>query len=367
MWKGLVLTMQQHRVRLEDIAQSVGYSVSTVSRALRGDPRVSTTTRKIVELEANRLNYPFIRTGSVDTQNGTENKFALRTSSLKGLKRVAVIMRRERQKYFFMETLLVFIEYGKMYGFEVDFELTSDPVEVFLNRKDVDAVFFITWEELTEEDGFAMQNHPVPVIVINRHVEGLTNSVTLDNFAFGSQAVRYLTRMGHRRIAYIPGQQSSASFRERAVGFRYALERAGCFEAQYLSGPIEVLPVGNVRREAIRREAIREEAIRLANLPNPPTAIAAFNDFAASVVLVTLRDLGLKVPQDVSVLGFDFSFDLSPYEMTTFDYRREHLGTMALYVLQGLMSGELEGPFHMSISPKLVERETVGIAREGDA
>lgn len=363
MWKGLVLTMQQRRVRLEDIAESTGYSVSTVSRALRGDPRVSTTTRRIVELEANRLNYPFIRTGSNSTLNGSENAFSSNAGPLKDLKKVAVIMRRERQQYFFTETLLVIIECGRKHGFEVDFELTSDPVETFLKRKDADAVFFITWEDLTEEDGYAIQSHPVPVILINRHVEGLTNSVTLDNFAFGLHAVRYLMRKGHRRIAYIPGQQSSASFRERSVGFRYALERAGCFEAQYFGGPIGVLPLGDARRETIRREAIREEAIRLANLSQPPTAVAGFNDFAASVVLVTMRDLGLKVPEDVSVLGFDYSFDLSPYEITTFDYRRERLGTMALYLLEGLMSGEIEGPFHMSISPKLVERETVGIAK----
>lgn len=333
------------RVRLEDIVRAAGVSVSTVSRALRGDEQVSVRTRRIVEIEARRLGYPFL-----PDSDGHNGEAAEVVRPIPGLKRLSTVLRETLQKHFFAETLLELIEQGRQRDFEVDYEVRTDSLADCLASTDADAVVFILWEKVSLKDAEALQKHAKPVLVVNRHIHGMVNSLTLDDYAAGVQSVRYLWNLGHRRIAYIPGKQSASSFVERASGFREALNEYGIYDPALFA---------RLDDEAIY-EAVREAVRQFMGSPHPPTAIAAYNDLTAWLALMTVGELGYQVPEDVSILGFDYAPEFRSYGITTWDYRRKDLGRYVVHLLDGLCRGDIEGPFRMAVMPTLIQGTTVG-------
>lgn len=343
------------RATLSDIARAAQVSTSTVSRALRGDPRVTATTRRRVESEAQRLGYPLAQGKAVGDRDFER--------SIPGIRRVALWMQTREVFQFFGETIVEVVEQGKVRGFEVEIELLQ-PDESIAARlhaaeaSGVDAVMYATWHHLSEAEGALLRDAPLPIILLNRHVDGLTPSVTLDDFAAGFHAARYLVRLGHRRVAYLAGRPLSSSLRERSAGFRVGLERKGCYDPELL---IE-------RGDGGLFDWVQQSVGRLLSLPHRPTAIWAFNDMAASIALMTLRSAGLEVPKDISVMGFDRTKDLADAHITTFDVHFRELGRQAVYMLKGIAEGEVRAPVRWCVVPTLVEGATTGRAPElGDS
>lgn len=338
--------MTDKKVRLQDIAEELGLSVSTVSRALRSDPRVALRTRRIVQVEAKRLNYPYVTLSKEEQNSESQPKT---TTSIPGLKHLTIILRDNLQKHFFGETLLEIIDQGRRRNFSVDYEVYTGSIASRLKHVQSDAVLFILWENITGADALALQNHPTPVVVLNRYVDSLVNSITLDHSGWGVQAVRFLQQQGHEQIAYIPGIQSSWAYRERSKSFRAALEQFGCYREQYFTESVE----------SNYFESVRQRVGNLMSLPEPPTAIVTYNDASAFISVVMARDLGFMVPEDLSVLGFDYAHDFRPYDLTTFDYRRNELGRCTIHLLEGIFRNTIQGPIQMSIAPKLCVGSTV--------
>jgi len=134
----------------------------------------------------------------------------------------------------------------------------------------------------------------IPVVLFNRAIPGSgLSAVTSDNLTGGRKAAEFLLAGGHVRIAHISGFMDASTSRDRLAGFRAALDRAGA--------PLHALVDGRYDR-ATAAEAARDLMAR----PDPPDAIFVANDHMALAVMDMLRfDLGLKVPQDVSILGYD--------------------------------------------------------------
>ncbi len=135
----------------------------------------------------------------------------------------------------------------------------------------------------------------IPVICLDRCPEGWKgDTVTVDNAEGAYQAARYLLELGHRRIATIAGQLHVTSGVERLKGFKRALREAG----------VSIAPE-YIQEGRFDRLSGYEKGLMLLQFSPRPTAIVAANDLVALGVLAALREMGLRCPEDVSLVGFD--------------------------------------------------------------
>jgi DNA-binding LacI/PurR family transcriptional regulator len=134
----------------------------------------------------------------------------------------------------------------------------------------------------------------IPLVLFNRGLPGSgLPAVTSDNLAGGRKLAEFLIAGGHRRIAHIQGFAEAQTTRDRLAGFRGALRQAG----------LDLHALGDGR---FSREAAAEAARAMMDAPAPPDAIFVANDHMALAVMDVLRyDLGVSVPGDVSIVGYD--------------------------------------------------------------
>lgn len=340
------------KITLKDIARRANVSASTVSRALRGDPRVAAQTSERIYAAAKELKYPL---REIPASYGNERSTDGRQSAR--LKHLVLWVQTREVFSFFGDTLMEIVEQGRHKDFEVDIRLLKAGADlraelVKAQDENADAVAYFTWQRLTTAEGKLLQQAPLPVVLVNRHVEGLTPSVTIDDFAAGLLAARYLVGLGHTRIAYLGGSRQSSSLREREAGFRMGLEEARCYDASLF---LE-------RDEGSLIDWVQRSIDRLFAAPNPPTAIWAFNDMAASFALMAVGAKGMRVPDDVSIMGFDYNKQLCSSRITTFDPHFRELGRQTVNLLQAILHDQVGLRTRWCTVPTLVEGVTTGPA-----
>lgn len=184
-------------------------------------------------------------------------------------------------------------------------------------------------------------------------------NISVDNVIGAQLATRHLLDLGHRRLAFISGSLRSINRRDRFRGFTEAMEQAGIDPAGALvwSGASEE-PYGDLDVAGLGRTAARE----LLGEADPPTAIIAINDMCALGVSAGIRDAGLRVGEDISVVGFDdiVLADLAAPPLTTV---RQPLAQMATATFAHLRSIEREAePAGRSVllRPELIVRRSTG-------
>ena len=190
----------------------------------------------------------------------------------------------------------------------------------------------------------------VPVIAIDPHLGPMGSpTIDADNFAGARSAVQHLLDLGHRRIALIGGRVDLESARLREDGYRSALADAG----------VEVDP-DLMRVGDYRREATVAPALELLDREDRPTAVFAANDLSAFGVMDAARSLGLDVPRDLSVVGFDNIPEsaLTSPPLTTVSQPLQQMGATAIEMLVGLLRGTPADPSHVRLPTQLVVRGT---------
>jgi DNA-binding LacI/PurR family transcriptional regulator len=197
----------------------------------------------------------------------------------------------------------------------------------------------------------------VPIVLVNNQYPGaFVHSVMIENVAGSRAAANHLVQLGHKRIAYIGDQFGYASDTERLAGYREALEAAG----------IPLIPELVVHGDGKPEEAVRAMDKLLA-LAEPPTAVFCYNDRSALGAMRAVRLRGLRVPEDISVVGFDDLF-LASYTnppLTTVRQPMRRMGQLAMESLFKLMSGE-KLAVAIKVDAELVVREsTARPARRG--
>ncbi|SDQ64841.1 transcriptional regulator, LacI family [Quadrisphaera sp. DSM 44207] len=188
----------------------------------------------------------------------------------------------------------------------------------------------------------------VPVIAVDPHAGPAdTPTVDADNLTGALRATEHLLRLGHRRIAFLGGRPDLESARLREEGYRTALRAAG----------VEVDPA-LVRVAEYRRELAAGPARELLTLPERPTAIFAANDLSAIGTMEVAVELGLSVPQDLSVVGFDDVPEsaLTTPPLTTVRQPLQEMGAEAVRLLVGLLDGRGDGGTHVRLPTELVVR-----------
>lgn len=200
-----------------------------------------------------------------------------------------------------------------------------------------------------------VEAHPgVPVVAVDPHTgpSGLP-TVDADSFAGAVLATEHLLGLGHTRIAFLGGRPDLESARLREDGFRHAMAAAGVAVDEDL-----------VRVGGYRPETADQPANELLARPEPPTAVFAANDLSAIRVVEVARSLGLRVPEDLSVIGFDNVPEsaLATPSLTTISQPLQQMGAEALRLLVDLIDGRERG-VHVRLPTELVERASTAPPR----
>jgi LacI family transcriptional regulator len=196
-----------------------------------------------------------------------------------------------------------------------------------------------------------LRRHNIPFVVVDHRGELGTDvpSVGATNWLGGCAATEYLISLGHRRIAIISGQANMRASRDRIAGYRAALEDAG-------------IPVDPqlIRPGAFIQKTGYEQTCALLKLAQPPTAIFAGSDMQAMGVYSALRTHGLRVPDEMSVVGFDDVLPASIVTPTLTTVRQPlvEMGRVATTMLLRLIAGEPLDSMRVELTTTLIERES---------
>lgn len=340
---------QTRNVNIYDIAQEAGVSIATVSRVLSNHPNVSEKSRAKVTAVIEKRQF---RPAYMTRQAEAASKATL-----------GIILPQFMHSYF-AQVLDESEDEARRHGFSIlPQRLVSDPAA---NKNMVDRMLDARLKGVIYVGGITESKQgelvsdlirlraAIPMVAISPPVPGL-NCIYLCNDLAGitAQAVRHLQMLGHKRIAYIGGGSQIVASGERGRGF---LE-----EIQALK-----LPQGDYQHEAGFNPEDGELAIlRLyanATAKNRPTALLAFNDMVALGALRQLNRMGLKVPEDVALIGCDNQF-FSAYTtppLTTLDLHISEHSRCAVKLLLGEMESPAT-PFTQVREPTLVIRESCGV------
>ena len=189
-----------------------------------------------------------------------------------------------------------------------------------------------------------------PVVAVDPHAGSSTlPTVDSQNLEGAVAATEYLISLGHRHIGFLAGRPDLESARLRELGYRKALARAG------IAFDPELVRVGGYTEETAETPA-RE----LLLLDRRPTAVFAANDVSAIGTMKVANELGLEVPRDVSVIGFDNIPEsaLSTPPLTTIDQSIQEMGSEAARLLIELIDEPAREPVHLTMPTELVVRQS---------
>lgn len=220
----------------------------------------------------------------------------------------------------------------------------------FLRQRRCDALI-LQLDGASDADVVAFARSDVPVVIVGRSVPALPDRcIYLDNVAGGYLATQHLIERGHRAIAHVAGLAGVADTCDRLAGYRRALEEAGI-------GFDETLVVDGDFMEDTGQRAMRS----LLDREREFTAVFAANDQSAAGALRALREAGLRVPDDVSVVGFDDTL-LAHYlvpSLTTVRQPLREMGQAAAALALARLGIAAREEVTLRFEPVLVERETV--------
>ncbi|MFJ2542496.1 LacI family transcriptional regulator [Microbacterium foliorum] len=195
----------------------------------------------------------------------------------------------------------------------------------------------------------------IPVVAIDPHT-GRADLPTVESDSFGGAltATRHLIELGHRRIGFLAGRPDLRSAGLRDAGYRRALSDAGI--------PLDPSLVGIGRYEL---DVTRESARIMLSGESRPTAIFAANDLSAIAVIDVAHELGLRVPDDLSVIGFDDVPEATrrALPLTTIQQPMRRLGAVAADMVFTLLSGQEVDEMHVILPTRLVVRATTAPPR----
>lgn len=325
---------------IRDVAERAGVSKSLVSLVLRSSPKVSDTSRVAVEEAIEELGYRPSRMA---------RSLVNRRSGLMG------IVTSNTRDLFYAEVVQGLSEYVNeserglipliLHGNHIDEE------EQLATRRFLELraeALVLMGSALSDADVDRLGTE-IPTAIVGRWLEsGAVDVIVNDDRAGGAMATRHLLDLGHRRIAHITGGNGNGA-RARETSYRRMMEEAGC-EPVVVEG--DYLQSGGARGA----QRILDGA------GDMPTAIFAANDLAAIGAMDVLRRAGRRIPDDMSIIGYD---DISwaamaPIDLTTINQPARQMGqTAARLLCERITTGSFEGQT-VVLEPTLVVRSTTG-------
>lgn len=329
------MKLERTRPKLTEIAKEAGVSVSTVSKVINGRTDVGEETRLKVERILNETGYQKSLVRTVESQQ-------------------IEIVFNDFEDMWAMELLRGVTEYASPLGISV-------AVTELKNRKDktswVQDIFerrplgvILVFSELTSDEKTQFESRKIPFITLDPAGDPAPESYTVraDNWTGELVATRHLLALGHTRIGIITGPMHQLCAQARLDGYRAALAEAHIAEDPEL-----------IRHGLFHVEDGFQYAMDLLSLPNRPTALITGNDLQAMGVYDAARKLGLSIPQDVSVVGFDdvsYAKHISP-SLTTVSQPLADMAARAAAILLSMRDGGAP-PTNTVFATNLVVRDS---------
>lgn len=331
----------RRKVTLRDIAQATGYSVNTVSRALRDKDDIAPETRRKIRQVQQEMGY-INNTLASSLRRGYTNT-------------IAVILGDISNPHFGI--MMSEIEaHARSYGYASFLQSTNEDegleraaIESALNRS-ADGIILCPCQHSGDNIRY-LQAQGIPFVLIGRRFDTVdTDYVVCNDEGGGYLATRELLQCGHRRILTLQGPAHISSARERLAGYRRAHGDMGVPVDEALIREGFVIGENNEARYAQLLTQVRDF-----------TAVFAFSDLIAWDFWRFLRKKGLRVPEDVSLVGFDHiqSRLSSPFDLTTIRSYKRKMSTQAVDVLMQKLGGENSQPVQIIIETSLHQGETV--------
>ncbi|MCB8837068.1 LacI family DNA-binding transcriptional regulator [Aurantimonas sp. VKM B-3413] len=338
------------KVKLSTIADALGLSTATVSLALRDSPLVAGVTRERIKEAARELGYIYNRRAA-----------SLRTSR-SGILGVCV---HDVMNPFFGE-ILRSIE-DELDRHRQTFILCNHQDQLAKQRSFVDTMLQLGADGLIlspslgtpASDIRLAEENDLPVILIARTIEGAGVLGFRGDDAYGmGLAVDHLISLGHRRIAMIGGTDATSTGRERARGYRVALDRAG----------IELRPEWRIEGPRDRHSGF-DATTRFLAIPDRPTAAVCFSDLVALGFMYGLSRAGLRPGIDIAVTGYDDIDEaaIATPSLTTVANGQSEVGSRAARALLQRLEGQPATDETVLIHPELKIRQSCGHGLQAQA
>ena len=348
-------------ITAKNIAERLGISASAVSLAMNGKPGISVSTREKILAEAVRMGYSVQKKSSAAaSQNIRYVIFLEGGDTVKETSFYSIVLQGIEAK-------------AKEYGYNVlvsYFYSTGDWAEqISTVSKDVAGLIMLATEvedrHLEKAYTCGMEKLTIPIIMVDNATSMVdVDCVVSDNLRGAYRAVTYLLDKGHRDVGYLRSKSRIDNFDERQAGVVKARNERGLGD----SAAIQTIDVGISSEQAYYDMCAWLEAGG-----KPLSAFFADNDIIAAACIRALKSKGYRVPEDISIVGFDdmpICTMIDP-TLTTIRVMKEQLGTTAMEILhQRILDGESApangrtGVYRITISTHLVERDSVTAPNE---
>lgn len=309
------------RITIEDVAAQAGVSKGTVSAVLNGKSSVKPRTRELILKVMKDLNFR-PRGMARNLKNGSEDRS------------IGVII-KDLNYPFYTAIATGVREYAAQKGYQVLITSSENSHECekrfthLFSTKDIKGAIIapIVEGEAEIEHLFKLKMINYPFVLLEE-IKGIqANSVVIDNLSAIRQAVKYLIDGGHRHIVHFAGPEQSAHTQERIEGFRYAFSDSTLAFSKEM-----IVHIGSRHEESLHNTLAYFRALPREKYP---TAIVCFNDQQALAVLSALRELEIRVPEDISIIGNDDIeyAKLFPVPLTTIHAPQTEIGRRAAEIL----------------------------------
>lgn len=325
------------RAGSHDVARLAGVSRSAVSRAFTPGAYIADETRERVMAAAAMLDYQ---------PNAIARSLSKKSSRLVG------IIATDLENPFYSQLLAHMSTGLQAQGYAVLLMVSrSSHIDEYLSKLlqyQVDGVI-VTAATLSSSMALSLQRSGRPVVMVNNYLlDGGVSSVSSDNYPGGRMIADLLVETGRKRIAFISGEENTSSGRDRGLGLKNRLAELGMTIYAQESGEY---------RHAEAAAAAR----RLLSLTPRPDALFCANDVMAIAALMVARnEFGLRVPEDLSVVGFDDSDEATrqTFQLTTVDQHLEEMASRTVSLMLATLAGEAAGVQHIVVPVSLVRRAT---------
>ena len=338
----LPFPVAKKRASITDLAQELNISVSTVSRALNGHSAISeATTKRVVEL-ANKLGYQ-------------PNNLA--AGLRRGRSRMLGVIVPHIDGNFFSQVVKGIEAAASKAGYHVlicqsneDVVHERENIETMMNAQ-VEGILVSLSRTTREFRHFEkIRKRDIPLVFFDRILEGQdVNAVVLDDRAGGYRATRHLLEQGYQRIAHFGGPQHLNIYKHRRQGYEDALREHGLPVLE------ELIYICDMKMED-GTDGMKQ----LLALPTPPDAVFSASDFTLVGVLEAVKEHGLRVPDDIGLVGFsnELFARLTEPKLTSIDQHCELMGRSATKLLLQIMEeqGQHFAPRHIVLQPDLFVR-----------
>lgn len=325
---------KKRAVTIQDVAKAAGVSVSTVSRVLNGKTDVASETQDHILVVINKLGYTS-NLAARSMRSHKKNLIGLVVPDF-GLYSVEIMKGVNRA---IAESKFDLLAYTTGDAQKNGATLHEQHYVSLLSNSVTDGVIIVA-------SGSAEFIANAPIVAVDPHmINPNYPSVQGMNYHGALEVMEYLIGLGHRRIGFISGAQDVGSAVRRLKGYQDALANAGVELDEELITPGD-----------FTQKTAYKYARQLLTLSNPPTAIFAVNDQSAIGAFQAAEELGIHIPSDLSVVGFDNISEAKYLGLTTVDQFLADMGYVAVQMLIKLINGESLELEIQKMQTKLVER-----------